>query len=72
MHAFGIDGFAVMVAGLVAALPSAGSVFIFALRYEADGARLRDAGRYPGMIRECASQTLWIEAEASWTKPLRG
>jgi malonate transporter len=40
MHAFGIDPFTAMVAVLVAALPSAGWVFIFALRYEADAGRI--------------------------------
>ena len=40
MHAFGIDSFTARVAVLVAALPSAGWVFIFALRYEADGGRI--------------------------------
>ena len=40
MRAFGIDSFTAMVAVLVAALPSAGWVFIFALRYEADAGRI--------------------------------
>lgn len=40
MHAFGIDAFATTVAVLVAALPSAGWVFIFAIRYEADAGRI--------------------------------
>jgi malonate transporter and related proteins len=40
MRAFGIDDFTAMVAVLVAALPSAGWVFIFALRYEADAGRI--------------------------------
>jgi predicted permease len=40
MHAFGIDDFTTLVAVLVAALPSAGWVFIFAVRYEADAGRI--------------------------------
>jgi predicted permease len=40
MHAFGVEPFPAMVAVLVAALPSAGWVFIFALRYEADAGRV--------------------------------
>lgn len=40
MHAFGIDPFNTMVAVLVAGLPSAGWVFIFALRYGADAGRI--------------------------------
>jgi malonate transporter len=40
MRAFGIDAFTTTVAVLVAALPSAGWVFIFALRYEADAGRI--------------------------------
>ena len=40
MHLFGIDEFTTMVAVLVAALPSAGWVFIFAIRYEADVGRV--------------------------------
>ena len=40
MLAFGIDPFTARVAVLVAALPSAGWVFIFALRYEADAGRV--------------------------------
>lgn len=40
MHAFGIEPFGAMVAVLVAALPSAGWVFIFAIRYEADAGRI--------------------------------
>jgi malonate transporter len=40
MRAFGIEPFTAMVAVLVAALPSAGWVFIFALRYEADAGRI--------------------------------
>ena len=43
MTAFGIDGFTRMVAVLVAALPSAGWVFIFAMRYEADAGRISAA-----------------------------
>lgn len=43
MHAFGLDDFTTMVAVLVAALPSAGWVFIFALRYEADAGRVSAA-----------------------------
>ncbi len=40
MHAFGIGAFETLVATLVAALPSAGWVFIFALRYDADAGRV--------------------------------
>jgi predicted permease len=40
MLAIGADDFTVRTAILVAALPSAGWVFIFALRYEADAARI--------------------------------
>lgn len=40
MHAFGIDPFTTMVAVLAAALPSAGWVFIFAVRYEANANRI--------------------------------
>lgn len=40
MHLFGIDDFTTTVAVLVAALPSAGWVFIFAIRYEADAGRI--------------------------------
>lgn len=40
MSLFGIDPFLAMVAVLVAALPSAGWVFIFAVRYEADAGRI--------------------------------
>lgn len=40
MHAFGIDPFTALVAMLAAALPSAGWVFIFATRYEADAGRI--------------------------------
>jgi malonate transporter and related proteins len=40
MSLFGIDPFVAMVAVLVAALPSAGWVFIFAVRYEADAGRI--------------------------------
>ena len=43
MTALGIDGFTRMVATLVAALPSAGWVFIFAIRYEADAGRISAA-----------------------------
>lgn len=43
MAAFGIDEFTRMVATLVAALPSAGWVFIFAMRYEADAGRISAA-----------------------------
>ncbi len=43
MTVFGIDGFTRMVATLVAALPSAGWVFIFAIRYEADAGRVSAA-----------------------------
>jgi malonate transporter and related proteins len=43
MTAFGIDGYTRMVATLVAALPSAGWVFIFAIRYEADAGRVSAA-----------------------------
>jgi malonate transporter len=38
--AFGVDPFTSLVAVLVAALPSAGWVFIFAIRYEADAGRI--------------------------------
>lgn len=40
MHFLGIDDFTTMVAVLLAALPSAGWVFIFAIRYEADVGRV--------------------------------
>lgn len=40
MYAFRIDPFTALVAVLVAALPSAGWVFIFAIRYEADAGRI--------------------------------
>lgn len=40
MYAFRIDPFSALVAVLVAALPSAGWVFIFAIRYEADAGRV--------------------------------
>jgi malonate transporter and related proteins len=40
MRLMGIDPFTAMVAVLVAALPSAGWVFIFAVRYEADAGRI--------------------------------
>ena len=40
MHLFGIDEFTTTVAVLAAALPSAGWVFIFAIRYEADAGRV--------------------------------
>lgn len=40
MHAFGIDPFTTLVAVLVAGLPSAGWIFIFATRYEADAGRV--------------------------------
>lgn len=40
MHLFGIDPFTTTVAVLAAALPSAGWVFIFAIRYEADAGRV--------------------------------
>ena len=40
MWAFAIDPFSALVAVLVAALPSAGWVFIFAVRYEADAGRI--------------------------------
>jgi hypothetical protein len=40
MHLFGIDPFTTTVAVLTAALPSAGWVFIFAIRYEADAGRI--------------------------------
>jgi len=40
MTLFGMDPFVAMVAVLVAALPSAGWVFIFAVRYEADAGRI--------------------------------
>ena len=43
MTALGIEGFTRMVAVLVAALPSAGWVFIFAIRYEADAGRISAA-----------------------------
>lgn len=43
MLAFGLDDFTTMVAVLVAALPSAGWVFIFAVRYEADAGRISAA-----------------------------
>ena len=40
MRMAGIDEFSALVAVLVAALPSAGWVFIFAVRYEADASRI--------------------------------
>ena len=40
MRAFGVDAFTTTVAVLAAALPSAGWVFIFAIRYEADAGRI--------------------------------
>ena len=40
MQLFGIDEFATRVAVLTAALPSAGWVFIFAIRYQADSGRI--------------------------------
>jgi predicted permease len=40
MSAFGLDAFTTKVAVLTAALPSAGWVFIFAVRYEADAGRI--------------------------------
>ena len=40
MQLFGIDEFATRVAVLTAALPSAGWVFIFAIRYQADAGRI--------------------------------
>lgn len=40
MQLFRIDAFSALVAVLVAALPSAGWVFIFAIRYEADAGRI--------------------------------
>lgn len=40
MSLFGMDPFVAMVAVMVAALPSAGWVFIFAVRYEADAGRI--------------------------------
>ena len=40
MRALGLDDFTTVAAVLVAALPSAGWVFIFALRYEADAGRI--------------------------------
>jgi malonate transporter len=40
MHLFGVDDFTTTVAVLAAALPSAGWVFIFAIRYEADAGRI--------------------------------
>jgi predicted permease len=40
MELFGVDAFATTVAVLAAALPSAGWVFIFAIRYEADAGRV--------------------------------
>ena len=40
MHLFGVDPFTTTVAVLAAALPSAGWVFIFAVRYEADAGRV--------------------------------
>lgn len=43
MRAFGIDPFSAMVAVLAAALPSAGWVFIFAVRYDADAGRVSAA-----------------------------
>jgi predicted permease len=43
MRAFGVDSFATMIAVLTAALPSAGWVFIFAVRYKADAGRVSAA-----------------------------
>lgn len=43
MRGFGIEGFTARVAVLTAALPSAGWVFIFATRYEADAGRISAA-----------------------------
>jgi len=40
MHLFGVGPFNTLVAVLTAALPSAGWVFIFAVRYEADAGRI--------------------------------
>ena len=40
MHLFGMDEFTTRVAVLTAALPSAGWVFIFAIRYQADAGRI--------------------------------
>jgi predicted permease len=40
MWAFAIDAFTTKVAVLTAALPSAGWVFIFAVRYKADAGRI--------------------------------
>jgi len=40
MYLAGVDAFATQVAVLTAALPSAGWVFIFAIRYEADAGRV--------------------------------
>jgi malonate transporter len=40
MHALGVDPFTTQVAVLAAALPSAGWIFIFAIRYEADAGRV--------------------------------
>jgi malonate transporter and related proteins len=40
MRGFGMDAFTTTVAVLVAGLPSAGWVFIFATRYEADAGRV--------------------------------
>ena len=40
MHLFGVDEFTTRVAVLTAALPSAGWVFIFAIRYQADAGRI--------------------------------
>jgi predicted permease len=40
MHLLGVDQYATTVAVLAAALPSAGWVFIFAIRYEADAGRV--------------------------------
>jgi predicted permease len=43
MTLFGVDSFARMIAVLTAALPSAGWVFIFAVRYKADAGRISAA-----------------------------
>ena len=43
MHAFGVDPFTTLVAVLSAGLPSAGWIFIFATRYEADAGRISAA-----------------------------
>ena len=43
MRLLGVDAFATMIAVLTAALPSAGWVFIFAVRYKADAGRISAA-----------------------------